>query len=121
MMQDQPMLETGQDILFLLTGAWDDGEGGLRLCIDCCTMEGALKVNPHWLDTLTVVRVDHARPRAPIVALLDDDNQNAPTLILADDTIAHVEPEAVIQGHRIYTSPRLICAQLAACYSGARP
>jgi Protein of unknown function (DUF3088) len=121
MMQEQPMIETGKDVLFLLTGAWDDSEGGHRLCIDCCTMEGALKVNPHWRDAVTLVRVEHARPRAPIVDLLNDDNQNAPTLVLADDTIAHVEPEAVIQGRRIYTEPRLICAQLAACYTGAKP
>ena len=111
MMQDQPVIETGKDTLFLLTGAWDDADGGPWLCADCCTVEGALAVNPH----------EYARPRAEIIALLDADHQNAPTLILADDTPAHVEPEAVVNGRRLYTDPKAICRQLAACYSGAQP
>ncbi len=121
MMQDQPAIETGKDRLFLLTGAWTDADGGHWLCTDCCTMEGALKVNPHWEAAISLIRVEHARPRGPIVDLLGANHQNAPTLVLAPDTIAHVEPEVVVNGHRIYTSPRVICAQLAACYTGARP
>lgn len=121
MMQDQPVIETGKDTLFLLTGAWDDADGGPWLCADCCTVEGALAVNPHWGDAITLVRVEYARPRAEIIALLDADHQNAPTLILADDTPAHVEPEAVVNGRRLYTDPKAICRQLAACYSGAQP
>jgi hypothetical protein len=121
MMQDQPMLDTSKDILFLLTGQWDDADGGPWLCADCCTMEGALKVNPHWAQRVTVVRIDYPRPRADIVALLDTDHQNAPTLILAEDTQAHETPEAVVNDRRIYTDPKAICRQLAAAYGGARP
>ena len=121
MMQDQPPLDLSKDVLFLLTGQWDDADGGPWLCADCCTMEGALAVNPHWVDAITLVRVDYARPRAGIVALLDADHQNAPTLILAGDTVAHEEPEAVVNGLRIFTDPRTICRQLAVPHGGARP
>ncbi|MHA6288332.1 DUF3088 domain-containing protein [Maricaulis sp. CAU 1757] len=119
-MQVQPPIDTGKDILFLLTGIWDDADGGPWLCADCCTMEGALRLNPHWGDAITVVRVEAARPRPEIVALLDEDNQNAPTLILADDSEAHVETE-MVSGRRILTDPKAICRQLAASHGGARP
>lgn len=121
MMVEQPMIDTSKDVLFLLTGAWEDADGGPWLCADCCTMEGALAVNPHWADRITVVRIDHPRPRTGIVGLLDDDHQNAPTLILAEDSQAHEEPGAVVNGRRIYTDPKAICRQLAAAYGGARP
>lgn len=121
MMNEQPALDTDQDILFLLTGQWDDADGGPWLCADCCTMEGALEVNPHWSKSIRVVRIEAARPRPEIVALLDEDHQNAPTLILAAETVAHQEPEAEVNGLRLYTDPKTICRQLAACYGGARP
>ena len=120
MMNEQPPIDTGQDILFLLTGAWDDADGGPWLCADCCTVEGALAVNPHWTDAITIVRVDYARPRAEIVALLDAQNQNAPTLVLAEDTEAH-QPVATVNRRRILTDPKAICRQLAAAYGGAQP
>lgn len=119
--QDQPPLDLSRDCLFLLTGAWDDADGGPWLCADCCTMEGALAVNPHWANAVTLVRVDFARPRTQIVALLDDGHQNAPTLILAEDSVAHEAPGAVVNGLRIYTDPKAICRQLAAAYGGAKP
>lgn len=120
MMQDQPPIETGKDILFLLTGAWDDTDGGPWLCADCCTMKGALEINPHWADAITIVHVEAARPRPEIVALLDEENQNAPTLILAAETKAH-EPYELVNDRRIMTDPEEICRQLAECYGGARP
>jgi len=121
MMVEQPMIDMSNDVLFLLTGQWDDADGGPWLCADCCTMEGALAVNPHWADRVTVVRIDYPRPRTEIVELLDEDHQNAPTLILAEDSEAHEAPEAVVNGRRLYTDPKTICRQLAAAYGGARP
>jgi hypothetical protein len=120
MMQDQPAIETGKDILFLLTGGWDSEDGEARLCADCCTIEGALLLNPHWAEAVTIVRVEAARPRAEIVALLDEDNQNAPTLLLAADTVAH-EVIETFRERRFLTDPRLICRQLAEAYGGSRP
>jgi hypothetical protein len=120
MISEQPSIETGKDILFLLTGAWDDADGGPWLCSECCTMEGALRVNPHWTDAITIVRIEAARPRTEIVALLDLDHQNAPTLILADTSKAHEACETV-SGRRIMTDPKTICRQLAETYGGARP
>jgi hypothetical protein len=120
MMAEQPSIETGKDILFLLTGTWDDADGGPWLCADCCTMEGALLINPHWKDAITIVRVEAARPRGEIVALLDADHQNAPTLVLADKTEGHEACETV-EGRRIMTDPKTICRQLAQSYGGARP
>ena len=121
MMAEQPTIETGKDILFLLTGAWDDAEGGPWLCTDCCTVEGMLALNPHWADAVTIVRVDYPRPRHEIVAVLDEENQNAPTLVLADETEAHVEFETASNGRRLITAPRAICRQLAESYGGAQP
>ena len=122
MRQGQPDIEVDKDVLFLLTGQWDDparGEGPW-LCADCCTMEGALLINPHWADAITIVRIEAARPRPEIIALLDEDHQNAPTLILAGSTKAHQDVE-LVNGHSIITDPEMICRQLAACYGGAQP
>ena len=122
MRQGQPDIEVDKDVLFLLTGQWDDparGEGPW-LCADCCTMEGALLINPHWADAITIVRIEAARPRPEIIALLDEEHQNAPTLILAEPTKAYQDVDTV-GSRRILTDPEMICRQLAACYGGARP
>lgn len=121
MMQDQPPIETGKDILFLLTGSWVNAETGEeRLCPDACLVEGALLLNPHWADAITIVRVDYERPRPPIVALLDEENQNAPTLVLHADTAAH-QPVETLGDQRFLTDPKAICRQLAEAYGGSRP
>lgn len=120
MMQEQPPIDTGKDILFLLTGGWVSDDGEARLCADSCMVEGALLLNPHWAEALTIVRVDAARPRAEIVALLDDDHQNAPTLLLTAATAAH-EAVETLNEHRFMTDPRLICRQLAEAFGGSRP
>jgi hypothetical protein len=120
MMQDQPPIETGKDILFLLTGAWDDAAGGPWLCADCCTMEGALLVNPHWRQAITIIRIEYARPRPEITALLGAAHDNAPTLILATETQAHAKVETA-NDRRFLTDPKAICHQLATTYGGAQP
>ena len=120
MMQDQPAIDTGKDILFLFTGGWDSNDGEARLCADCCTIEGALLLNPHWADAVTIVRVEAARPRAEIVAVLGDNNQNAPSLVLMTDTVAH-EVVDTLGDRRFMTDPRLICRQLAEAFGGSRP
>lgn len=120
MMSEQPAIETGKDLLFLLTGPWVNEAGEHRLCADCCTLEGALQVNPHWAEAVTLVRVEYPRPRPEAIALLDPDNQNAPTLILADGTEAH-QPVETVNGKRFLTDPEAICRQLAAVYGGAAP
>lgn len=119
MRQDQPAIETGKDILFLLTGAWE-GVDGPRLCTDCCLMEGVLLGNPHWREAITIVRIEHQRPRPEITALLGEAHQNAPTLILADETKAHAKVETA-NDRRFLTDPIAICQQLAITYGGAQP
>ncbi len=122
MMPEQPPLDTGKDLLFLLTGSWVNEETGEeRLCPDACLVEGALLLNPHWAEAVTIVRVDYPRPRPAIVDLLDEQNQNAPTLILAAESPAHQPVEAEINGRRIMTDPKQICRQLAQAYGGSRP
>lgn len=121
MMQDQPPIETGKDILFLLTGSWTNAETGeARLCPDACLVEGALLLNPHWAEAITIVRVDYPRPRPEIIALLDAENQNAPTLILAEGSAAH-QPVETLGERRFLTDPKAICRQLAESYGGSRP
>ncbi|MBR9826121.1 MAG: DUF3088 domain-containing protein [Alphaproteobacteria bacterium] len=121
MMAEQPPIETGKDILFLLTGSWVTEAGEERLCPEACLVEGALLLNPHWAEAVTIIRVDYPRPRPAIVDLLDEDNQNAPTLILTADREAKEPVEAEINGRRIYTDPKAICRQLAASYGGSAP
>jgi hypothetical protein len=120
MMAEQPPFDTGKDMLFLLTSGWENDAGEAVFCPDVAYLDGALQMNPHWAEAITIVRVDPPRPRPYITELLDEENQNAPTLILAGDTQAHEAVETV-NSRRFITDPKAICVQLAAAYGGSKP
>ncbi|MDR7232576.1 hypothetical protein J2X45_003684 [Caulobacter sp. BE264] len=71
-----------KDTLYLLKPHFEK-DGAQRFCPDCAMMEGYLATYPALRDTLDIVYVDYARPRAALVERLGEGHQNAPTLILA--------------------------------------
>ncbi|WP_437982323.1 DUF3088 domain-containing protein [Sorangium sp. So ce117] len=80
------MLETSRDILFLLRpGFADPGyPGRLFFCWHCALLEGVLASFPELATTLHVERIAWERPRREVVALVGEENQSLPLLILAD-------------------------------------
>lgn len=72
-----------KDTLYLLQPSFEKDDAQ-RFCPDCAIMEGYLATYPTLRETLEIVYVDYARPRAALVERLGEDHQNAPTLILAE-------------------------------------
>ena len=74
----------GKHTLFLLNPGFFDEEDGPFFCPHSAALEGLLKYAPQLQTVLEVRRVDFARPRPEIVALLGAENQNTPVLIIGD-------------------------------------
>ena len=51
----------------------------------CALMEGVLASFPALTERLDVVRVAFPRPRQEVIALIGEENQSLPVLVLADD------------------------------------
>lgn len=110
-----------RDRLFLLHAPFQDPKlEGAWYCHDCAAMEGALLANPHWSRFVDVRRLRFPRPRRDIVALIGEENQGMPVLV-----VANVAEEPVgsrrAGGFAFLTDPRAIARYLAATYGGAEP
>lgn len=114
-------MRLGRDVLFIIKAPFEDPElEGTWFCRDCATMEGALLANPHWSNHIDVRRVSYPRPRHEIIALLGEENQSMPVLVLAD--LAKAPADALMASTTPFiTEPKAICRYLAATYSGAGP
>jgi len=77
-----------RDTLFLLKPDFvDPAYPGQRFyCWHCALLEGVLASFPEALKRLDVVRIAWPRPRREVVALIGEENQSLPVLILGGDT-----------------------------------
>lgn len=111
-----------KDTLYLLKPHFEK-DGVQRFCPDCAMMEGYLATYPALRETLEIVYVDYARPRAALVARLGEEHQNAPTLILGEpspDAGPHGEILSA-DGLSFLTDARPITRYLATQYGLASP
>ena len=74
----------GRHVLFLLNPGFFDGDKGPYFCPHSAALQGLLAYVPDLEARLDVRRVDFRRPRPDIVALLGEENQNTPVLVLDD-------------------------------------
>ena len=74
-----------RDTLFLLPPGFEDA-GERQYCPECAECWGLLNYFPAIRESLDIVYVPIDKPRAAMSALLGDKNQNAPTLILHDNS-----------------------------------
>jgi len=81
-------------ILFLLTPGFTDGDEGPFFCPHSAAMEGFIKYVPAIETEVDVRRIAFQRPRKDVVALLGEENQGTPVLVLAEGT--EVPPEAQV-------------------------
>jgi hypothetical protein len=107
-----------RDVLFIIKAPFED-EGQKWFCRDCATMEGALLANPHWANHIDVRRLPYPRPRHEIIALLGEENQSMPVLVLASK--APEDAKQAEGGRAFLTDPKAITRYLAAAYGGAGP
>jgi hypothetical protein len=107
-----------KDILFILKAPFVDG-GFDWYCNDCMTLEGALVVNPHWADKVDVRRVDYERPRRDVIALVGEERQGLPMLVM-DKARAPGDAE-IIGDYAILQDVRAIGRALTSRHGGAGP
>ena len=75
-----------RDKLFLLKPGFKDPDypGREFYCWHCALMEGVLALFPEMAQRLDVERIAWPRPRQPVIALVGEQNQSLPVLVLAD-------------------------------------
>jgi len=111
-----------KDKLYLLKPQFEK-DGAQRFCPDCAMMEGYLATYPALRETLEIVYVDYARPRAALVERLGEDHQNAPTLILAEASVDAGPHDEILSanGLSFLTDARPITRYLGAKHGLASP
>ncbi|MEM8987805.1 MAG: DUF3088 domain-containing protein [Pseudomonadota bacterium] len=76
-----------RDVLFLLAPGFEEPEasGGPRreFCPECAEIWGVLSYFPAIKEALDIHYQPLARPRADMAAMLGEEHQNCPTLVLA--------------------------------------
>lgn len=98
-----------RDRLFLISPGFEDPAhpGRAYFCPHCNAVEGVLASHPALAEAIEVVRVPFARPRAPVVALIGEENQSLPVLVLGDsapppdDALSHGALRFVADTRRI--------------------
>ena len=110
-----------RDTLFIIKAPFEDAAlDGMWFCASCATMEGALLANPHWERGIDVVRLPYPRPRREVIALIGEQNQPLPVLVLAAGA-SPPDGAKEYQGRYFLDEPKPIARYLAAAYGGAGP
>ena len=110
-----------RDALFVIKAPFEDHAlQGTWFCHDCAAMEGMLLANPQWANHIDVRRIAFPRPRHDIIALIGEENQAMPVLVLADAAKGPDDARRV-NGRAFLTNTRAIARYLAAAYGGAGP
>ena len=82
----------GKHILFVLKPGFYDGEAGPFYCPHSAAKESVLQYLPEIEEKIDIRRIDFQRPREEVIALIGEENQGSPVLVLAEG--AEVPPEA---------------------------
>ena len=70
------------DRLFLLNPDWTDDQGGPWYCPAGAVVEGVLAFYPALRAQIDITRLDHPRPRPPVIAMVGEAHQGCPILVL---------------------------------------
>jgi len=114
------MTPADKPILFLLRAGFPDpqhGPGGFY-CPECATVAGILYYYPDLQRSLDVRLVDAPRPRPEVVALVGEENQSCPVLVLPPGDQPAGVP--VVNGRAFVSGPGPIVSFFADRYGTAR-
>lgn len=111
-----------KDKLLILRPGFFSGTEGPFYCGDSVSVEGLLSFCPQLRDLVDVEYIDAPRPRNAIVALIGEDNQSAPVIVLGNGQEPKDESVAVQEynGTRFINAPDDIRRYLSSQYSVAQ-
>lgn len=101
-----------KDTLFLIAPGFEDPKrpGTQFVCPYCNQVEGLLASFPELAERLDIRRVPFARPRQAVIAVVGEENQGLPLLVLAGDA---PEDAAEHDGSRFVQDTKRILALLS--------
>ncbi|UXI67655.1 DUF3088 domain-containing protein [Tahibacter amnicola] len=107
-----------KDQLFLLRADFSDARLGdtAFYCPSCAQIEGLLSFYSRLRQDLDIRYVDFPKPRAPIVALIGEDHQSCPVLVLGEAHTAEGARVSTATGRHFIAGSQAIAAYLAARY-----
>jgi hypothetical protein len=114
-------MPTVKPILFLLRAGFPDAKHGPEgaYCPECATVAGILHYYPDVAAQLDIRQVDVPRPRADVVALVGEEHQSCPVLVLPEGDQPAGVPLSM--GRAFVSGPAAIVNFLADRYGTARP
>ncbi|MEI2302391.1 DUF3088 domain-containing protein [Ensifer sp. MJa1] len=103
-----------KDKLFLIRPGFNDPAypGQQFYCWHCALIEGVLASFPDLTHQIDVERIAWPRPRLPVIALVGDENQSLPLLVLADGKSSEHQT-GVFQGRAFISEKDKILAALS--------
>jgi hypothetical protein len=107
-----------KDQLFMLQPGFFEGAKGPLYCADSVAVEGLLSFVPALRQEIDVHYIDLPRPRAAVVALIGEDNQSIPVLVLAPSSViksADIAPKT-FGTQRFLNDEQVIRAYLSSQY-----
>jgi len=110
-----------KDILYLLAPGFSDNDRR-EFCPECAEVWGVLAYFPAIKESLDIRYQPIAKPRAELVNMLGERNQNCPTLVLAKN--ADCGPQTQVQqanGQRFLDNARDIAKYFAHRYGTPMP
>jgi hypothetical protein len=112
-----------RDVLFLLKEGFPDGAGLPYFCPDCAMVTGVLSYFPKLRHSLDIRYVDFPRPRVEVVALIGNEHQNCPVLILDQpppmDAIGFLTGQS--EGRCFISGAKAIASYWSHVYGVSRP
>lgn len=112
-----------KDTLFLLSPGFRDGDGAPYYCPYCTIFEGLLHLYPKLAEQIDVQRVAFARPREEIVALLGEEHQSCPVLVVSHPVVKLPENSQMktVGNLHFFDEPEDIGNYLSMTYGIPRP
>ena len=111
-----------KDRLFLLKPDFMDQGRGPYFCPGCVVVEGMSSFYPALRETIDVNYIDFARPRQALVALIGEENQTCPKIVLGGE---HLVPQGIavqeVLGRSFIAEPLAICRYLGSAYGVGIP
>lgn len=111
-----------RDRLYLLKPGFREG-GTNYFCPGCAEVVGLLEFYPVLKQHLELHYIDYPRPRPELAALLGDENQSCPVLVLGSlppNLPAHLKVQHA-NGHSYVEDPRAIANYLAHLHGTGLP